>query len=371
MAPTGTNNTNTSNGTSILNVSGGEYRGDLSIRAANIYKAQMMEAGTNSAPSLFDRYSTTTGLYFPSPGEIAMALTGVESFKLETGKVGFFTDSPTRTFNVLGGVTTEGGGAAVNLDYDAETGNFGIGLVLTGGTSGATGVIDTIVDNGTTGTLTLSKVIGTFLDNETITDTGTGSATADGTVSGTFDAFAQFENNVDIYSDMPKIGLEFKGKVNVAGTTSFLGGIQVGKENDTDGSSAGYVAIFPNPPTGVPTESARFSSGKGFYLVEVSTSDNDLSGWGQFWIKDDAPNKPKFTDDAGTDFDNTVSNYSVANVTNPPTDAELDSAFGDPTVLGPHFIGILDDNDAGTNVYMCTTTGTAGEWFYTLMTKAV
>lgn len=61
---------------------------------------------------------------------------------------------------------------------------------------------------------------------------------------------------------------------------------------------------------------------------------------------------------------------SVANVSTPPTDAELDSAFGDPTVVGSGFVGVLDDADGGTAVYWVYTTGTAGEWFYVLGTKA-
>jgi hypothetical protein len=62
---------------------------------------------------------------------------------------------------------------------------------------------------------------------------------------------------------------------------------------------------------------------------------------------------------------------STNDVADPPTDAELDTAFGDPTAIGSGFIGILDDNDAGTDCYICWTTGTAGEWFYTKGTKAV
>jgi hypothetical protein len=73
----------------------------------------------------------------------------------------------------------------VSLDYDAETAAFTKGATLTGGTSGATAAIVKIIDNGTTGTLWLDSITGTFQDNETITDdNGTpGSATADGTVT--------------------------------------------------------------------------------------------------------------------------------------------------------------------------------------------
>ena len=66
------------------------------------------------------------------------------------------------------------------IDYDAETGTFTSGLVLTGGTSGATARILSILDDGTTGKLYLKELSGAFTDNETITDSSTGSATANG-----------------------------------------------------------------------------------------------------------------------------------------------------------------------------------------------
>lgn len=73
--------------------------------------------------------------------------------------------------------------ALVALDYDAETGTFTEGLTVTGGTSGATGTLERLFDNGTDGTMWLRGVSGTFQNDETITDSSTGSATADGTVS--------------------------------------------------------------------------------------------------------------------------------------------------------------------------------------------
>ena len=59
---------------------------------------------------------------------------------------------------------------------------------------------------------------------------------------------------------------------------------------------------------------------------------------------------------------------AVDNTANPPTDAQLDTAFGAPATLGAGFFGILDDNDAATNVYLCYTDGTS--WFYERLTKA-
>ena len=66
------------------------------------------------------------------------------------------------------------------LAYDAQTANYTVGLVLTGATSGASARIVADSDGGTTGTLTLRDIVGAFVDNETITDTGGGSALANG-----------------------------------------------------------------------------------------------------------------------------------------------------------------------------------------------
>jgi|6_EtaG_2_1085325.scaffolds.fasta_scaffold29266_1 hypothetical protein len=59
---------------------------------------------------------------------------------------------------------------------------------------------------------------------------------------------------------------------------------------------------------------------------------------------------------------------SVDNINDPPTDEDLDSAFGTPAALGEGFVGILDDNSADTDVYICYTSDTS--WFYIKGTKA-
>lgn len=73
-------------------------------------------------------------------------------------------------------------GALSTLNYDAQTGNFTPGLVLSGGTSLATAVIVTDEDAGAAGTLTLRKISGIFQTDETITDSSIGSATSNGVV---------------------------------------------------------------------------------------------------------------------------------------------------------------------------------------------
>lgn len=58
----------------------------------------------------------------------------------------------------------------------------------------------------------------------------------------------------------------------------------------------------------------------------------------------------------------------TTNISNPPTDAELDSAFGTPATVGTDFVGIVDDNDADSAVYLVYSNGTS--WWYVAMTKA-
>lgn len=60
---------------------------------------------------------------------------------------------------------------------------------------------------------------------------------------------------------------------------------------------------------------------------------------------------------------------STANTANPPTDAELDSAFGTPATVGSGFHAILNDAGGGTNEYFCWSDGT--NWFYAAGTLAV
>ncbi len=75
--------------------------------------------------------------------------------------------------------------AGSTLNYDTQTANFTAGAVLTGASSGATARIQADSDSGTTGTLTLTDILGEFIDNEIISDdNGTpGSATVNGTLS--------------------------------------------------------------------------------------------------------------------------------------------------------------------------------------------
>jgi len=83
---------------------------------------------------------------------------------------------PLATATDLDNTTPEG-----YMFYDAETVAFTVNLIITGGTSGATAeIISLDAWTGTEGVLGLGNIIGTFEDNETITDSGSGSATSNG-----------------------------------------------------------------------------------------------------------------------------------------------------------------------------------------------
>jgi hypothetical protein len=64
-----------------------------------------------------------------------------------------------------------------------------------------------------------------------------------------------------------------------------------------------------------------------------------------------------------------ITTQSVANYSDPPTDAELDAAFGTPATLGRGFVALLDDNDADTDSYIVWTSDAS--WYYIKATKAV
>lgn len=66
------------------------------------------------------------------------------------------------------------------LNFDAQSADFTVGQVVTGATSGHTGLIAAITDGGATGSLSLINTTGMFVDNESVTDPLGGSATVNG-----------------------------------------------------------------------------------------------------------------------------------------------------------------------------------------------
>ena len=64
-----------------------------------------------------------------------------------------------------------------------------------------------------------------------------------------------------------------------------------------------------------------------------------------------------------------IQKVNTNNVSNPPTDAELDAIWTSPATVGAGFTAYIDDNNAHNNVYQIMSDGTA--WHYFTATKAV
>lgn len=77
------------------------------------------------------------------------------------------------------------GNNCAKLDYDGQSVNFTLGETVTGGTSGATGIVEIDTDNGVDGTLVLSSVAGVFQNNEALTGSITGVAVVNGVLQNT------------------------------------------------------------------------------------------------------------------------------------------------------------------------------------------
>jgi hypothetical protein len=147
-------------------------------------------AGLETLQKQADKYNATAGYTFT-------VLTGSTGFLMENLDIASATNvkSPAEpsfyanlwtiieTLNQQSDLVTAERAETKTLNYDTQTGNFTVGLTVTGGTSGATGVIVSDLDTGAAGTLTLTSVTGTFENNEAITDTVTGAALVDGTLA--------------------------------------------------------------------------------------------------------------------------------------------------------------------------------------------
>ncbi len=118
------------------------------------------------------------------------------------------------------------------INYDAQTAEFTVGKIVTGQTSGATGIIlQDAATGGVTGTITLGDIEGTFIDNELLVDNNTipGSATSNGAVQFS----ADFVN-----------GSPIAGVIALIETRLFLGRLR------DDPAAVAYSAIDTgaNPP---------------------------------------------------------------------------------------------------------------------------
>ncbi len=182
---------------------------DYDAQTANFTVGATLTGGTSNAHGIItaDTDAGDTG---------TLTLEGIngtfqndETITDDNGTPGSATSNGTLTKTFQGGLTqllgtaidlTDDTGSTWGgtLAYDAQTANFTVGALLTGGTSGATATILADVDAGSTGTLTLAGITGVFQTNETITDDNgsPGSATSDG-VATTGSNHQTVQNSID------------------------------------------------------------------------------------------------------------------------------------------------------------------------------
>ena len=117
--------------------------------------------------------------------------------------------------------------AALAYDGQGAT-NFTANLIVTGTTSDAKAVILSDADSGATGILTLKMLSGSFENNELITDTGTGSATVNGTLSVSWTEIA----------DAPKckyLAIINNNRLGTGNTNTNISGVHISRADQLSG----------------------------------------------------------------------------------------------------------------------------------------
>jgi hypothetical protein len=135
----------------------------------------------------------------------------------------------------------------------------------------------------------------------------------------------------------------------------------LGEAADTTKSTAGHgvaavVAYITNGGTGITSVAA---AGNLFSVENNGASQFIVGGDGSLW----ATGIADFSDGGVRTI------WSEDNVGNPPTDADLDTAFGTPATVGEGFHALVDDNNLNTTAWAVWSLG--GSWWYAAaLTKA-
>ena len=69
-----------------------------------------------------------------------------------------------------------------------------------------------------------------------------------------------------------------------------------------DGTDAS-VTVFNGLDLNFVGASVGYKFDESVYITEKTAANADFAGLGQFWVRDDAPNTPMFTDDTGVDYE--------------------------------------------------------------------
>jgi len=124
-----------------------------------------------------------------------------------------------------------------------------------------------------------------------------------------------FDNDVDVIGNLTASTIQTDTNLTVGATAAdgVLPVLSIIGDADADGAATTSETFsLVLTPIATPTDAYwtfASSQGKGYqfdksiFMTEQASAQTDLAGDGQFWVRNDAPNVPMFTNDAGTDFE--------------------------------------------------------------------
>ena len=177
-----------------------------------------------------------------------------------------------------------------SLNFDAQTGSFTPTNTITGASSGATATILSVTDDGTTGILYLTSVVGTFQDNEIIYESALGSELI--TTQNDRDFSSETIGNWILSTngtgtllyDGANPGAEKVGKLTSAGDEAWLSAALQGQHIDATSEGAHKLQLNAYVPAGNTKKELKliFYSGSGHTLLTQTLSGDtwtELTGY--------------------------------------------------------------------------------------------
>jgi hypothetical protein len=116
------------------------------------------------------------------------------------------------------------------------------------------------------------------------------------------------------------------------------------------------------------------ANARGTSLRIVDTNAPASGGYAVYLSATNANNEALYVDDGVVLIDETLkatgglmTKVAVTDVASPPTQANMDSAFGDSAAGNSGMVALINDNNADTAMWLCASNG--ANWWYVAMTK--
>lgn len=325
----------------------GNATSDTLTITASVVAPILLGNGTSSAPAFGFSAAATEGIYRASSANLGAVANSASSFQffLENMGVGstqlsIFTQAGSSADSFIQMAENSGTSWAIGRD-DSASNSFKVSRSTALGTNDAL-EIDTSNRTAISGAVNTSSVLSIGATNPL------SSTTQIGVNLGSFVATSAATSAVHGYS----AGVGTAAASFTASVLSHYRSVGTAKgAGSTVTHAVGFYSQTAMTTVGA-TNSAEFSNSAGFsgnyFIYQTGSLLSEFNGI----VYAAAGVRTK---------------VSTANVTT-PTDAELDSAFGAPATVGAGFIGIVNDNNGGTDEYLCWSDGT--NWFYATGTKA-